>query len=277
MRNFIAVTVMALVFVGLVPNFTQGYTVPAGFSKIQSATGVELYKKNYSGGQPDYVQVINMSKGASLKLLHGTIANAGSAGSYCGKTPTFNRQTLKSVWDGFTTSYNKAFSVTNGQFFSTNDYPTSLAFPLKKEGSVVSDGYGKNEFSNEKMALRVYSGYADIVSFDNTYGNVLCASSASNIIIGLSETANKSPTSYVGRTFIGVLDDNSDKKSECILIFNSSYSRQADAAKVLRGFGANQVMMLDGGGSTQMICKGTSYISSSRTLPQTIGVLSGSN
>ena len=277
MKKSICSVVVAVFLFGLVPYFAYGYTVPSGFSKIQSATGVELYKKTYSGGQPDYVQVINLSKGASIKLLHGSVVNTGDKGPYCGNVPTFKRQSLKDAWSGLTASYSNAFSITNGQFFATNDNPTKLAFPLKKDSVVVNDGYGKNEFPNEKLALRIWSSYADIVSFDNTYGNILCSSSAPNIIVGLTETANKGPTNYVGRTFLGVLDDNADGKSECVLIFNSSYTRQADAAKVLTSFGARKVMMLDGGDSTQMNCKGTSYISSSRSIPQTIAVLSSND
>jgi hypothetical protein len=50
-------------------------------------------------------------------------------------------------------------------------------------------------------------------------------------------------------------------------------ARQSDAADVLKSFEAAKVMMLDGGGSTQLICEGKSYISSDRLIPQAIGVL----
>jgi hypothetical protein len=46
-----------------------------------------------------------------------------------------------------------------------------------------------------------------------------------------------------------------------------------DAAQVLRDFGAEQVMMLDGGGSTQLSCKGEDYVSSDRLIPQALGVI----
>jgi hypothetical protein len=35
------------------------------------------------------------------------------------------------------------------------------------------------------------------------------------------------------------------------------------------------MMMLDGGGSTQLVCNGKSYISSDRLIPQAIGVVAG--
>jgi hypothetical protein len=58
------------------------------------------------------------------------------------------------------------------------------------------------------------------------------------------------------------------------LIFNSKISRQIDAASVLQAFGADQVMMLDGGGSTQLICQNEALIKSDRPIPQAIGVVS---
>ena len=60
-----------------------------------------------------------------------------------------------------------------------------------------------------------------------------------------------------------------------VFIFNSKYTTQTDAADVLNEFGASKVLMLDGGGSTQLICDGQSLVTSSRKVPQTIGVISG--
>ncbi|HJW90695.1 MAG TPA: hypothetical protein VJ436_08650, partial [Anaerolineales bacterium] len=44
------------------------------------------------------------------------------------------------------------------------------------------------------------------------------------------------------------------------------------AAGMLRAFGAEKVIMLDGGGSTQLICNTVPLIASDRDLPQTLGV-----
>ena len=48
----------------------------------------------------------------------------------------------------------------------------------------------------------------------------------------------------IGRTFAGVQDADGDGQFETVLIFNSKTTRQADAAGVLRAFGAQQVIML---------------------------------
>jgi hypothetical protein len=60
------------------------------------------------------------------------------------------------------------------------------------------------------------------------------------------------------------------------LIFSTKSARQVDAARVLRSFGADKVMMLDGGGSAQLLCDGKDYVQSDRPVPQAIAVFAGS-
>jgi hypothetical protein len=246
--------------------------VPPDFYLVDSAKGVDLYQKDYQPGNPDFVQVVNLEQGASVKLLHGSIADLGiGQGVYGGDNPMIERQSLQEVWSDFKTSFPDAFCITNGQFFSTNDDPTKLAFPLKKDGKVLSDGYGISEYPNQKLMLEIWG---DRVGIQTLTKEALYASSAPDIIAGLTEDANKSPDEYVGRTFVGIDDADRDGNYETVLIFNSLTSRQGDAAGILRGFGAERIIMLDGGGSTQLTCKDTSYVSSSREIPQTLATVS---
>jgi hypothetical protein len=148
---------------------------------------------------------------------------------------------------------------------------------LKKDGVITSDGYAvKKEFQNpyQLLMLEIWGDRADIRTL--TESNIE-NSSAPNILGGLSESANKGITNYVGRTFVGIDDTDGNGTYDTILIFNSGLANQAGAAKVLRDFGADKVIMFDGGGSTQLRCKETTYISSSRTIPQTIGVVKGNS
>jgi hypothetical protein len=89
-------------------------------------------------------------------------------------------------------------------------------------------------------------------------------------LAGLSEDANKGPLNYVGRTFAGVHDANGDGVNETVLFFCSLYAQQPGAASVLREFGASDVIMFDGGGSSQLIVNGTSLVSSTRTIPHAL-------
>jgi len=261
---------------GIVAIFNgSGTTIPSGFNKILSDIGVALYKKNYSGGQPDYVQVVNLNQGASVKLMTGSMASPGTGGGpFGGNNPTFTSTSLATAWNSFNSSTSGAFCITNGAFYSGPAYnPTPLAFALKQNGVMVSDGYsGSSDPSGAVMMLELWGDHADIRSLtrDNLYG-----SSAPNILGGLSENANKSATSYVGRTFVGIDDTNGDSLYDTVLVFNSSYARQTDASTVLRNFGADKVIMFDGGGSTQLRCGANSYVSSTRPIPQTIGVVRG--
>ena len=47
--------------------------IPPDFKLVTSGVGVQLFRKDYSGGNPDFVQVIDLTKGARIALLHGDI------------------------------------------------------------------------------------------------------------------------------------------------------------------------------------------------------------
>ncbi|MBD2740726.1 phosphodiester glycosidase family protein [Coleofasciculus sp. FACHB-1120] len=246
--------------------------LPLGFKAIRSAPGATLYHQN-----SDYVQVVDLSKGASVKFFYGEITNPGKRqGAYGGNDPKLRRQTLTQAWESFYSFNKKAFSITNGQFFRNDPNSatiTNLAFPVKVNGTIVSDGYaGESEFASQKLMLAVWNNRAEISAFKGK--NSLYASSAPNIIVGLSEKANKSINKNLGRTFMGVGDGDSNGIYETVLIFNSSDSTQFHAAETLKKFGADKVIMLDGGGSSQLLAQGKNYIKSTRTIPQTIGVVS---
>ncbi len=247
--------------------------VPPGFKLISEASGVWLFQKEYPSGNPDYVQVIDLGLSAGIELLHAAIREPRiGRGVYGGDDPRLGFNSLEGYWQNFSTANSTAFCVSNGQFFYMLEDPTRLPFPLKVNGTVVSDGYGIDQFPDLKLVLQLWDDHADIqpLSRKSLYG-----SSAPNIVAGLAEEANKKGAQYVPRTFVGVDDLNQDRLYEVVYIFNTMTARQVDAANVLREFGAEKVMMLDGGGSTQLLCQGKSMIDSDRLIPQAIGVRSG--
>ena len=70
-------------------------SVPAGFELILSDTGTRLYRKDYSQGNPDFVQVVSLAEGAAIIFQHGDITSPGTgAGAYGGNDPSLTRQTL---------------------------------------------------------------------------------------------------------------------------------------------------------------------------------------
>lgn len=278
-RRLIALilTVMVLAINNAFTVASPFQAIPSGFVQVDSSAGVTLYKQNYSNGYSHYVQVINLNEGAGLKLFTGTVTDPGfGTGSYSGDNPKIRREPLATSYNNFKSSNPTAVSTVNGQFFSTSNDPTSLAFPIKSP-ELVATGYGETEFSNpnQKLMLEIWPNKANITSFNI---DSFRASSAPNILVGLTEDANKRINNYIGRTFIGVGNYNSSVGGyDKVFIFSSAYSTQLNAASILRSFGAAQVIMFDGGASSQMIWKDISYVSSSRSLPQSIGVFSSTN
>jgi hypothetical protein len=275
--KFALIIVVLLLLLTATPIITlaspPGFSAPSGFYLVSSAVGVELYRKDYPGGNPDFVQVVALDQGAQVRLLYGEISEQRTGqGAYGGDDPRIESQRLKKYWNSIAAQSPNAFCVSNGQFFFMQESPTRLPFPLKVGGVIVSDGYGKKDFPGQQLMLELWKNKADIkvLTKDDLY-----TSSAPNIVVGLAEDARKSPTKYVARTFMGVDDRNGDGRFETVLVFNTKSARQKDAAQVLRDFGAEKVMMLDGGGSTQLFCQDSSYVNSDRLIPQAVAVIAG--
>ncbi len=263
---------------------TATTAVPSGFYVVQSAPGVVLYRKDYTGGQPDYVQEINLAAGARLSFIQGS-SNTGSCttpSALFTKRPLHtSRSGLPSYWDSYrNTPY--LFSLQNAQFFVDNGQnPTQLAYPIK-EGSVFNVGYANND-SNRKRILKIYGSYAVISDYINpsNYCEPFFAvtNDASQAIVGhhpLPTDPANDP--YKGQTYLGVKDGNGDGKPEVVYIFTSRYARQVDARQALLDFGTTWNMRLDSGGSTQMTCRGINYVVSTdatpRLIPSVLGVFS---
>jgi hypothetical protein len=162
--------------------------------------------------------------------------------------------------------------VTNGQFFYMPESPTRLTLPLKTNGEVVTDGFGADQFVGKRLMLELWPDHADIRELN---GAALYASAAPEILGGLTVDANRRAKQRVGRTFAGIDDRDGDGLYETVMLFNTRTALQTDADYVLRGFGADKVMMLDGGGSTQLMCQGEPIIASERLIPQAIAVFAG--
>jgi hypothetical protein len=273
---------LSIIWIALFGNLLFGFggtetpepKAPPGFQLLDAALGVQLYSKQYSGGSPDYVQEIDLSQGASLKLLHGSITQPRPGlGVYGGADPRMLSPSLQEYWNQTKAENKNAFCVTNGSFFYMPEYPTRLPFPLKVDGQMITEGWGLRTYIGEHMMLELWEGRADIREQNR---DTLYSSTAPDIVGALSENANKRAKFAVGRTFVGVDDRDRDGEYETVLMYNTSSATQVQAASVLRSFGADKVMMLDGGGSTQLLCRGGYYIKSERLIPQAIAVIAAS-
>lgn len=242
--------------------------IPSGFFQIASGTGIRVFRKNYTGGQPDFVAVVDL-RSASVRNLSGTVSGAPNG--------VVSRKSLSTFWTdarAFNTTARTARVVINAAFFSTNDNPTGIAFGLKQNGGVVSYGYGLGEFPtfNRTFSFNVGASTAAIgvynrATFDGT--------TFPDVVGGLDPAANKSATSYVPRTFVGVRDTDRNGVIDTVLTYSSAFARQVDATNVLNAFGSSANIMMDGGGSTGLIIDGTSYITPGRTVPHALAFYAG--
>ena len=268
MRGVVFYSMMALVLLVGLTNASQvraTVPVPPGFQRILSDTGVNVYRKDYAGGQPDFVTVVDL-RYATLRSFTGWVY--GDA---------VERRALSTFWNdavGQDTSTRRTKVALNGTFFSTDAYPAPIAFGLKADWWRMSYGYGLNEYPGLVRTLAFDSSFGS--SSIQPYSQATFDAGIPNVVGGLDPTANKQPSTYQGRTFVAVRDDNGDGHSETVIFFSSKYATQPGAVSVLEGFAPGSTkMMLDGGGSTGLTVNGTPYITPSRTIPHAFIVCAG--
>jgi hypothetical protein len=246
----------------------DAHPVADGFGVVAETAGVRVYRKDYAGGEPDFVVVADLTRARIDSLVGDIVAPGTGEGPLGGDNPTIQRIANREAWNRAEAADADTFAVLNGQFFNNSGEQVSLAFAVFSDGRNISDGYGTtSEFPGQIRLLRVdHAGdSARIDMFDESAFEAV--DGYDHRLAGLDVAADKGPTRLTGRTFIGVRDDDGDGAAELVMVFASSYATQPGAADVLSAFGANAQMMLDGGGSTQLIVDGADYVSSSRTLP----------
>lgn len=257
-------------------------STPEDFTPAAFAPGVHVYHRHGDDGALEYVQIVDLSAGARIDFLHGPIAAPGiGRGIYGGNSPSFNRQFLSNIWNALPERDPEAANpavlcLTNGQFFLDTRNgawvdPTELAFPVKSDGVMLSEGYERWKFRSQRVMLEIWPGGWVTISPLSAFA--LYRSTAPDIIVGLSEQARVRSFEELGRTYVGVVDGDRDGLREILLLYSATAATQATAVATLRAFGARELMMLDGGGSTQLMCQGQSYIFRARSLPQTIATV----
>lgn len=275
MKNKFDCIFMVLFFILLTSSTLYAFTVPSNYIVQEYAQGALLFS---SVDNNNYVQIVELHNGASLILFDSLpedqvpCLNSDQCDPCSFDGPYFPRQQLAQIWTDLNSSYPNVFSVSNGSFFNTNQSPnTPLAFSLKVDGNIKACGYDGN-YPDDMLLLELFQdGTADITVASTSRSRIKDPSSAPSIIGGLSPYSNY-PDRYTNRqrTFVGVIDNIT------IVILNSKSATQEGAAQTLNSFGVlpDKIMMLDGGGSTQLLTKNSNiFINSTRTIPQSIGVL----
>ncbi len=237
---------------------------PPGFYPVAEAAAVTLYRKEYPGGTPDYVAVVNLAHHAALQVLTGQPpANDLSAAA-------FTLQTLDTFWGEFQNNHKDAFCVIGGPFFPDAAFNDRLG--LKSNGILRRAGASAGEAMPPLVMLEVWDDSARLSPFTETGFQ---QSSAPIVLVGLSPQAERQPQAFISRSLVGLHDRDNDGQFETLLFFASKTTRQADAIEVLRSFGAQDVLLLADGEAAQINCQGLPYVFSEGRLPVALGIAAG--
>ncbi len=247
----------------IIPTNPITVLIPQGFQTIINDNGVAVYKKDYANKKSEYVTVVNTTK-ASINNLLGEVINTPNG--------TIGKKVLTEFWQDAinkNTSSKTARVVINGTFFSTNDNPTGIAFGLKVASHVITYGYAIGK--EYPGLIRVFNGRMQSGFSISPYARSIFDDKSNLDAVGaLDVTADKSATRYLPRTFVGVKRDTRSVKPEAyrtVIFYSSNYARQIDATNTLKAFGASDMAMLDGGGSTGIIIDGKPVIATNREIP----------
>lgn len=238
---------------------------PLGYRETHALPGVRMWRR----GTREYVQIVSPAEGGRIKLLNGEVRPSMYPGT------TFARKDIRDWWTHWKTADANAFSVANGQFFNMGDPAKApLAFSTKVDG-VIHPGYGDaEEYPQGKLVLLLGENAYDVQAYGDDAA-ALFERAEREALVGLRPDMSKKAARRVGRTFIGV-----NAAGEAIILTTPG-GTQRYATRILTAFGAerHKIMMLDGGGSAQLVTEKGLLVPSRggslRTVPQAIGIASG--
>jgi hypothetical protein len=236
------------------PTVTTKSAIPTGYQRILDTSGVRVFKNL---DRTDYITSIDLKQSTAINLT----------GKYTGAPDgKVSHRSMSEFWQDAiakNTPQQQTQVVINGAFFAQYKKATGIAFGLKSAGTVISYGYGLDEFPglNKTIAWNNTTKQVKIADYDRS---TFDRTEFPEVVGALAETAGKRANSPLARTFIGVKDGT-------LLVFSSTAARQIDAVNALKSFGAKQVAMLDGGGSTALIVNGRKLIDNGTSIPHAIG------
>ncbi len=255
--------------------------LPVGWTALDSANGVILGAKQFTRNgtdTADFVIIANMAAGASIRLLDSVYSGNPSSA-------VFYRFSVTDTGNSFWNLYHNdsSFAMANLQFFENaveNSSTAAVCYPLYYEGNYIS--YGCNDTScsdcmgNQKYKQRILlisdSGLAIEDYPDSTnFSNYPLSSAVVVAIVGNAPVnINRSPDSFVARTYIALLGTN-------LILYTTTNATEENIYQVLQNeflVDSSNIIMFDGGGSTQMICNGNPFILSSdyRKVPSAIEI-----
>jgi hypothetical protein len=239
-----------------------------------SGNKIRIFRKGTSN---TYVTAVDLSTGAKVIPYYEFASGQGNATS-TNPSPSFTKSSVNS----FSLSSLGWFSVVNLGFFG---WTNQSSFLLRKNGTLVSCGYGTFDSGEDLRRTLVISGSTATV-YEGPGNNSSCTTStstgksnlynasnmlytsATHVMTGLYPLGgSKSPTSAIPRTFVGVRQKTplTNGGPAYVYILASTAIKQQNAYDILVNFGCDgsEIVMFDGGGSTQIKVGSTVLIESS--------------
>ncbi len=147
-----------------------------------------------------------------------------------------------------------AYCIANASYWEPN---MALTFPYVKQGTLVTKG----EKSTSAFNIRVLYLDGDTARVSNTVD----LKTSGDMIVGL--VPDEASTDARGVTLVGV------NASDVYLLVAKETVANGVAELVSRGVAKENIVMLDGGGSSQITCLSQGLVKSDRIIPQGIGIV----
>lgn len=265
MKSFICLMIFVATVQGLVaaaePRIPEGWTEGASLPGVRSwhhEFTFELLGKTQT--LTESVVTVDLRKAKLRSLIGSAQENVND--------PIQGRFT-EPYWDAAlrnNTADHKLKILLNGSYFSSLDplleglgtAKTTLDFPLKKDGTVLSSGPKAEELPNRRTHLRALCWERDRVAVLDYAPDLLTRMEWSDVVVGIGDGYPVNDTNFTGRNFFGIAAGDRPEESETLVIFVSPAAKQADARANILAFGAEpkRLVMLDGGASSRLMIDG---------------------
>lgn len=205
----------------------QYYSIPNGYTKVDSAYGTSIY---YSKDENTAVQVVDLEL-AYLKNL--TIRKVE------------NRYVF--AYPGVYKQVNKAFSVVNGAFFGTSSWNSGeISFPFTPGNDIWTD-------SNTTRTLCVKNNRA--YTRENSYTKPSYANICDFSVTLLSPGVSKSPEAPIGRTYIGIINSTPGSEGRFVAFLVAKEKKQEEMFNLAERWkiDASKLIQADGSSSSQLV------------------------
>ena len=255
MKKMLVMLVMLVSLVSM--SFAGNYNVPNGYTLKESSNGAKIY----SNGNISVV-IADMDRNrVDLGILNY---------AYRGK---FYKDSISNWWKNYA-SYS-TFAMINGQFFNTTINPTTLSFPLKDNGHVVTS-YVDDNSQKRTLIIDKYNNAKILRGYTSYY----LYNDAPDVIVGLNPSVSKSSWAPIGRNYIGGIPKGTcnPRYSSCdmkyLMFFIAKRKTQYYMLKEVEKWGVSKyaVVMMDGSGSSQLKSRTSSMYGDGRYLPNVITI-----